>query len=1047
VSPYLFDTSAEAWPDMRTARAHGAELLRWQDHDYLVVNDGNGLQLWSIDSPTTPVLTTSRSMVCIGFGCVYFPIDAHGYNLYNFSFCDDCRYGLANFSSAGTVLIDLGEGPAPSLTNVAHYPEGRGWGGLTFVHANQQYMILTGLPGGCGSATPWPEPTLYQVDGLSDDDLTPIACASSSDGTSLRVVGGHYLASDTAAYLYLVDDTSRVHIFEIEDGEAGPELVYQSTPMTAAMLHGKGLRIDPASQIAVSTNQLETTLWDISDPGSPTELVSFVPEPGPMNMAAIGYPYLWLGSKGNQTAVTYDISVLTDPQPIGVDLWDPAGWSLTESRIFDAVISRDRSALYLARDSVLAQINIGSCVSAPPIADLAVNPNPVYPDQSIKVTNISAGQWQRSAMWITDAEDNVVAGQQTMSELTEATLTMGISRELASTQSYTVHVTVESDSHPLDESEPGTQLISQPIKIDRRPAVSILATPAIAHVGEKVTLKAVALGTPNGAGTNPYSWTITPPSGAPMMPHGHKVNIDLDQAGDWQIMVAAQYQHEAAEDQLYQGVASLVIPVFADPEKALPSVAHISGEDSFFTSRIDLFNAGDQELQVEAFFTPRTHTEGERAISVFTVPPHQMQVIGSPLQDWFGFEEWQEGVGSVMLAVRNGNPESLLLQSVVYAVKGATGPGGPGPHFGQYFPASATSEAISEGETVYINTSAEQFPRVRINLGLMSLADGSMVRTTPVSPLGVELSNGTIRTLDRGRNNQLNNFSALYQLPFGVPYLIKIEVITGKILAYVSVIDGTYGRAGSGTGDPTTVLPPRSIGHQVTLLELGSFQGIDEFRGSAVITNYSDHEVEVVADFYARDEPGVSATASISIPTGETVGYIDIAAELFGINNQLGTVVLTAGESDQIYATGREAAVFRNALGEIAGTAGQLMRGLSDDDLLVPGVTYHLLGLSHKQTVRGLERSHVAAFNPGDSDVELTMRMYDGTTGAYEGMIARTVRSQELIQVNSIVHLILPRQNGEFKRIEVTTDGEVFVQGFRVNQDGDPVTIDALAGP
>jgi hypothetical protein len=1029
---------------MKTARAHGAELLRWQDHDYLVVNDGNGLQIWNIDSPTTPVLTTSRSIICLGFTCVSFPIDSHGYNLYNFSFCDDCRYGLASFSSAGTVLIDLGEGPAPSLTALEHYPDSRGQGGFTFNHGNQQYMILTGFPGGCGSATAWPEPTLFKVNGITDDDLTVVDCVSSTDGTSLRVVGGHYLAKDTAAYLYLVDDTSRVHIFEVEDGATGPNLVYQSTPMTAAMIHGKGLRIDPAHQLAVSSNQLETTLWDISEPGSPAQLVSFVPEPRPMNLAAIGYPYLWLGSKGNQTVVTYDISDPADPQLIDSDLWDPADWDIIESRVFDAVISRDRSALYLARDSVLAQVNLGSCFTSPPTADLAVSPNPVYPDESIKVTNLSAGQWQRSAIWITNAADEVVAGHQAMSESTEQTLTMSISRELTSTQSYTAHVAVESDQVPFNESEPGSQLISRPIKIDRRPAVSILATPATAMVGEEVVLKTAALGSPDGAGADPYSWTITPPGGEPLMPHGRKVKIDLDQPGDWQIMVTVQYQHESAEDQLYQGAASLVLPVFAEPEKALPAVAHISGESSFFTSRIDLFNAGDQNLEIEAFFTPRTHTEGERAISVFTVPPRQMQVIGSPLQDWFGFEEWQERVGSVMLAVRNGDPEDLLLQSVVYAVKGATGPGGPGPHFGQYFPASSTGEAISEGETVYINTSAEQFPRVRINLGLMSLADGSMVTVTPVNPLGVELTNGATYNLDRGMNNQINHFSALFQLPFDVPYLIKVEVTAGKILAYVSVIDGTYGRAGGGTGDPTTVLPPRSIGHQVTLLELGSFQGIDEFRGSAVLTNYSDHEVEVMASFYVRDEPGVAATATVNIPTGETVGYIDIAAELFGISNQLGTIVLTASESDEIYATGREAAVFRNAQGDIAGTAGQLMRGLSDDDLLVPGTTYHLLGLSHKQTVRGLERSHVAAFNPGDTDVELTLRMYDGTTGAYEGMSTRTIRSQELIQVNSVVQQILPRQNGELKRIEVTTDGAVFVQGFRVNQDGDPVTIDAL---
>ena len=52
----------------------------------------------------------------------------------------------------------------------------------------------------------------------------------------------------------------------------------------------------------------------------------------------------------------------------------------------------------------------------------------------------------------------------------------------------------------------------------------------------------------------------------------------------------------------------------------------------------------------------------------------------------------------------------------------------------------------------------------------------------------------------------------------------------------------------------------------------------------------------------------------------------------------------------------------------------------------------------------------------------------------------------ELIQTNNIISVINPHQDGSPKRLEVTTDGEVFVKAFRVNTTGDPVTIDTLVG-
>ena len=68
--------------------------------------------------------------------------------------------------------------------------------------------------------------------------------------------------------------------------------------------------------------------------------------------------------------------------------------------------------------------------------------------------------------------------------------------------------------------------------------------------------------------------------------------------------------------------------------------------------------------------------------------------------------------------------------------------------------------------------------------------------------------------------------------------VVEVEVVTGSGLAYASVLDGSGSY--SGTSDPTTILPVTGGSAKVTLLEIGSIQGLNEFSGSASITNYSN---------------------------------------------------------------------------------------------------------------------------------------------------------------------------------------------------------------
>jgi hypothetical protein len=174
---------------------------------------------------------------------------------------------------------------------------------------------------------------------------------------------------------------------------------------------------------------------------------------------------------------------------------------------------------------------------------------------------------------------------------------------------------------------------------------------------------------------------------------------------------------------------------------------------------------------------------------------------------------------------------------------------------------------------------------------------------------------------------------------------------------------------------------------------------------------------------------------------GETLGYGDLVGDLVGMENAVGTVRLSSDNGTLLSATGREFAIFRDGEGGITGTAGQLIEGLTGEDLLNPDKVHHFIGLKQLEAGDTLERSHIAFFNPGDARVDVTMKLYNDA-GALEGEWSRSVRPLELAHVNNIISKIDPSQDGGVKRLEVTVTGAVHARAFRVNTTGDPITIE-----
>jgi len=476
-------------------------------------------------------------------------------------------------------------------------------------------------------------------------------------------------------------------------------------------------------------------------------------------------------------------------------------------------------------------------------------------------------------------------------------------------------------------------------------------------------------------------------------------------------------------------------PWSATPDLSLAAAARLIGAGAFFTSTLDVFNSGDAELHVLVTYSPRADLGGATRTVAMTVPAGDLLSYDDSLGALFGFDDSDTAVGSLMFTVTDGEASDLLVQSTVVAHND------DGTEYGQAFPAIRTAEALGPGQTAHLSSTVDA-ERTRVNVGVMALADGTELTITPVDPVGVPLADSRILTLDTGATTQINDLagSSGFSLGDAVDYVTAVTVFSGRALAYASVLDGTSGEAG--TNDPTTILPVGAGAPRLTVLELGTVFGFDEFSGSASVTNLSDQSSEVTIELYLRGEPGVAATTTLTLTAGATFGARDLVGELFGISG-VGTVVMSTADGE-LMATGREYAVLRDNDGFIVGTAGQLMAGLTDQDLLQPGRTYHLLGLTQRHVPAGLERSHVAAFNPGQENAAITLSLFDGASGALEGVLTVTIRAGELDQWNNIVEMINPSQDGLAKRLEVTTNREVFLNAFRVNAHGDPVTIDAL---
>jgi hypothetical protein len=332
--------------------------------DYLILNFGNELQLWNVTDPANPVKGSVSRFRITNLG-------DSDYDLVNYSVCDDCRYGIANFKLA-TVLFDLGTASAPTLSIDREYdPLVASRFGFTFSYGGVQYVLSDDLEDGYGEpihcasgGTP-----LIRMDGIAPGDLTKVGCVEDGAGGPFDVANGHQVTG--TPFVYIGGQWGGAFVYELMAGPS-PELVRRATLSSTASVKNKGLEIDPVSGYAALADGNSIAVWDIfPDPGDPS-LVGSYDTGALVSTVAIRYPFVFsarrLSFESEHLFLIEDF-LTGGPAPI-----DPAFWQVPNAqnpvsdceKIMGGTFSTDGTHLYTGGWTASKMFNLTGCADPPP---------------------------------------------------------------------------------------------------------------------------------------------------------------------------------------------------------------------------------------------------------------------------------------------------------------------------------------------------------------------------------------------------------------------------------------------------------------------------------------------------------------------------------------------------------------------------------------------------------------------------------------------------------------------------------------------------------
>ena len=354
IEPLLEDTSEDCIGLPSNSKFFEASTFDWGGSSRLAVNTGNEIKLWTLDDPKEPIFAAASA----------FNVHNQGdsdYDLLSYSFCDDCRFGVAAFK-LGIALFDLGTSASPGFfADTAYMTSAEPMGGFTFMVDGQQYLLASLLPDDCGG-----DATLYRMNGIYEGQFEAIGCIN-IPYWDLKIVNGFHIKSGEPSVLYLGFSNRRIYTFEVIAGGQDPFLRYvnhgDDVPL-ANLMRGRGMAVDEAHDLAVAVVKMgEMRIYDIADPANPVLLSS---RAGNWGLAAIRYPFVWVADGSvPDSSVSWDISDPANPRLLDPGFWDPAmPWNIHGEDCEwpgGAVFSDDSSTLYFPRYSVVQLIDFESC--------------------------------------------------------------------------------------------------------------------------------------------------------------------------------------------------------------------------------------------------------------------------------------------------------------------------------------------------------------------------------------------------------------------------------------------------------------------------------------------------------------------------------------------------------------------------------------------------------------------------------------------------------------------------------------------------------------
>ncbi len=547
----LLDTTDNCVNESFRDRASDVETFLWKGHNYVIFNRGNELSIFQVDNPSNPqTIDTSN-----------FNFDTRGdsdYDLISFDVCDDCRYAILSHKLERTVVFDLGSGATPSFGGFAKYEANESVaGGYMFLKGGQQYLIAEDLPGTCGLSG------LFMVSGVNQ--LDPLECVEVG-GAGVTISGLNTITDGSGTlYLYLAERSGPVHVFRVDGTGADLTLAYETSPPG---MFGRAyeLSIDKNNKRAASADYWGEVveIWDLSVPDSPVFDYSVPVQAAIVSLrspSAAAPSTLFTAVAGSVDSThTFTVEDTGYEPVVDENYWYDNALPHFES---GGALSRDGSALFLSRYAIHQVFDLSECLDpTPPNAAMAITPTELFPGDTVEVRDISTGDADRWALWITRGSspfDTLVEGIATMSDSNDRTITYPIPVALFDGEEYWAHLEIQSDdfSPPVNVDD-----LSLPITVDRRPQATISVQPETVIVTESVDLTAAV----NGGSPDSYEWEIRAPGVAPGDgdPYvGPQVNnFTLDVSGTWIFEVTANYQHDDPDGAgSYQAVDSFDLVV------------------------------------------------------------------------------------------------------------------------------------------------------------------------------------------------------------------------------------------------------------------------------------------------------------------------------------------------------------------------------------------------------------------------------------------------------------------------------------------------------